>query len=257
MLDETLSLHEDLALYLQHGFSIIPVKAGDKIPAGPWLHAQTERAGMADVMQWQMDGLNFGVVTGELSGLVVVDADSDEAVREIARRGMPVTPVSTTGRGRHYWLKRSGAVRNRVALGKGIDVRGDGGFVVCPPSTHSSGTKYRWLEGLGLGDVPLAEVPAWVLEAAQDTGEYTRKSDDEWWSLFDERVENGGRNNRCAQLAGYLLRRWVEPRIVESLLLLWNRDRCRPSMSEREVRSVVRSIHRKAIRDSRSDPLRS
>lgn len=247
MLDD-FTLHSDLSTYLQHGFSIIPVKQGDKTPDGPWLHAQTNRACLAEVIQWQMDGMNFGVVTGKISGLVVVDCDSDEAVREVARRGMPITPVSTTGRGRHYWLKWSGAVRNRVALGSGIDVRGDGGYVVAPPSTHKNGRPYRWVTGLSLGEVPLAECPSWVLDAAGDRGEYQARSDDEWWSLFDERVQNGGRNNRCAQLAGYLLRRRVEARMVESLMRMWNERQCSPPMSEREVGLVVRSIAAKEAR---------
>jgi hypothetical protein len=248
MLDETISLREELSLYLQHGFSIIPVKPGNKLPDGSWLHAQTQRAGLADVMQWQMDGMSFGVVTGQISGLVVVDCDSDAAVREVARRGMPITPVSTTGRGRHYWLKYPGVIRNRVALGEGIDVRGDGGFVVAPPSVHANGRSYRWVPGLSLGEVPLAECPAWLLEGERQARQ--ARGGDEWWSLFDERVRNGGRNNRCAQLAGYLLRKRVEARMVEALLQMWNVGRCSPPMSGGEVRMVVASIAAKEARRS-------
>lgn len=199
---------------------------------------------MADVAMWHAEGHNFAVVTGELSGVVVVDCDSDEAVREAARRGIPVTPTATSGRGRHYYLKWDGAVRNRVQLGADIDVRGDGGYCIIPPSVHENGRRYRWVEGLALSDVPLAPVPQWVLDQACDSGEPAAKGEEEWWSLFDRMVENGGRNNQCAVLSGYLLRKFVSPKVVERLMLDWNALHCRPAMSAAEVRRTVRSIEK-------------
>lgn len=234
-----------IASYLEHGLSMIAVERRGKKPIGSWLHAQTERAGAADVHGWLDEGLNLGVVTGKLSGVVVVDCDSDEGVHDAGRRGIPITPTSTTGRGRHYWFAApADPVRNAVAIGgSDIDLRGEGGFVIAPPSTHPSGREYRWVTGLSLVDVPLAPCPAWVLEAGRDvSGDGPRFDDDGWAARFVERVPNGQRNHRCAELAGYLLRKWVSPGVVDALLQEWNVKRCVPAMSSGEVSRTVASI---------------
>ena len=94
-------------------------------------------------------------------------------------------------------------------------------------------------------DVPLAPVPQWVLDqAAQGEAEPVGKGDEEWWELFDSRVQNGGRNNRCAVLSGYLLRKFVSVPVVERLMLDWNALHCQPALSAGEVRAVVRSIEK-------------
>ena len=245
MTDDTITIPTEIHSYLEHGWSLIPVRRRDKRPVGQWLHAQSQRANLADVVLWHDEGHNLAVVTGQLSGVVVVDCDSEDAVREVARRGMPVTPTAASGRGRHYFLRWEEPVRNRVQLGADIDIRGDGGYVIVPPSVHESGRRYRWVDGLSLGDVPLAPVPGWVLEQATDKtvdGVFERRPDDEWWMLFDEQVGSGGRNNRCAVLAGYLLRKWVAPGVVERLLLDWNRLHCDPPLSAGEVARTVRSV---------------
>ena len=66
---------------------------------------------------------------------------------------MPDTLEAVTGsRGRHFYFKHPGVpVTNSVGLLPGIDVRGDGGLVVAPPSIHVSGQQYFWdgMDGLG------------------------------------------------------------------------------------------------------------
>jgi hypothetical protein len=95
---------------------------------------------------------NIGVATGNASGIVVLDLD-DPASPDLQRLeeafpGLFETLISETSRGRHYWYKSNGIgpVKNSVKrLGEGIDVRGDGGYVVAPPSKHASGFEYRWM----------------------------------------------------------------------------------------------------------------
>src|SRR5207247_6460212 len=62
--------------------------------------------------------------------------------------GLPATPISRTGRGRHVLFAHPGrSISNRAGLRPGLDVRGDGGYIVLPPSTHESGTAYAWQDG--------------------------------------------------------------------------------------------------------------
>lgn len=90
---------------------------------------------------------NIGIATGTHSNLVVLDLDSREAVAAFVEAyGDPLTPCSTTGRGAHLMFAHPGGmVRSRAgALGPEMDVRGDGGYIVAPPSIHPSGRAYEW-----------------------------------------------------------------------------------------------------------------
>lgn len=92
--------------------------------------------------------MNLAVVTGAVSGVVVIDADSPKALRWCVRR-FPYTPWQTqTGRGFHLWYRHPAvqvANRARIETRAGrlaIDVRGDGGYVIAPGSLHASGAMY-------------------------------------------------------------------------------------------------------------------
>lgn len=226
---------------LEHGFSIIPIKPGDKRPAMRWEMAQEQRADEELVRDWWRRGFNLAVVTGELSGIVVVDCDSLEGTVEAMKLGLPETPTATTGKGRHYYFKHPGVpVRNAVSLLPAVDIRGDGGYVVIPPSKHPSGSLYTWLEGLSLEDVALAPLPQWVLDKAAATGE--AKPLDDWRDITSATVGPGERNQRLAELTGYLLRKFVDKRVTLNLMQAWNRAVCAPPMSPHEVERTVRSI---------------
>jgi hypothetical protein len=93
---------------------------------------------------------NVAIVTGATSGIVVVDVDpyrgGDESLKILTELhgALPNTLQSSTGRGRHYFFGHPGGrVRNRSGA-DGIDIRGDGGYVVAPPSVHQNGISYKW-----------------------------------------------------------------------------------------------------------------
>ena len=114
---------------------------------------------------------NIGVQTGVNAGIVVIDVDprhgGDESLAELVREHdeLPATVEALTGGGgRHLVFKHpGGTVRNRSNMRPGIDVRGDGGYIVAPPSNHASGKQYRWREGHGPHETTPAEMPAWLL----------------------------------------------------------------------------------------------
>lgn len=94
---------------------------------------------------------NVAIATGAISGLVVVDVDprhgGDESIHALeAKHGVaPTLEVATGGGGRHLYFRHPGGlVTNKVGVAPGVDVRGDGGYVVAPPSIHMSGQAYRW-----------------------------------------------------------------------------------------------------------------
>jgi hypothetical protein len=136
---------------------------------------------------------------------------------------------------------------NRVGLRAGLDLRGDGGCVVAPPSIHPTGRRYAWVGHRSPDEVSPALMPHW-LQAAVD---FMSKGHPvaHWRSLVREGVEQGQRNATVASLSGHLLGRDVDPEVTRELLLAWNRVRCRPPLDDAEVVAVVNSIARLHQRD--------
>jgi hypothetical protein len=167
--------------FLERGLSVIPVprprpgvpagSPGDgKVPTIPWREYQTRLATPAELAAWFTDApMNIGVVTGTLSAVVVVDADSGEALQWCTRH-LPYTPWQTqTSRGFHLWYRHPGVrVANRARLetrdGRvAVDVRGDGGFVIAFPSLHASGFQYAEAGDWSLGRDALPRFwPGWL-----------------------------------------------------------------------------------------------
>src|SRR3990170_8888798 len=136
------------------GYSVIPVNA-DKKPAIPeWKPYQTKRPTEDELQEWfnNRSKNNIAIVTGTISGIVIVDFDTPEAVKLAKEKGFPLTPLVKTGKGDHAYCKYQEGIRNfqkRDDL-PGIDLRGEGGYVVAPPSIHKSGKVYEWVKGRGL-----------------------------------------------------------------------------------------------------------
>lgn len=112
--------------------------------------------------------LNVGVVTGAESGIFVLDVDpkngGPEALAELEtkHRKLPPTLTARTGSaGTHYIFRHPGGlVRNSASkIGKGLDIRGDGGYIVAPPSNHKSGGFYAWSPDPWIP----CEAPAWLV----------------------------------------------------------------------------------------------
>jgi hypothetical protein len=113
---------------------------------------------------------NIGIATGSVSGTFVLDIDGNvgrKTLSELESRygKLPVTVTVKTGLGQHFYFRLNGSqIRNSAGrVGKGIDVRGDGGYVVGVGSVHRSGAKYRYVKGCNPDDVAVADAPAWLL----------------------------------------------------------------------------------------------
>src|SRR3989344_5634418 len=146
--------------YVELGFSVIPVSQ-DKKPLINWQIYQKEQATKEHVKQWftQFPNANVGIVTGAISGVVVVDVEAGGKTENL-----PPTVISQTGGGGwHFFYKHpERIVKNAVRILEKTDIRGDGGFVVMPPSLHKSGKRYEWL--VPPDDADFAGLPYWVLE---------------------------------------------------------------------------------------------
>jgi hypothetical protein len=140
---------------------------------------------------WATRNYNIGIATGEGSGVWVLDIDGDEGeatLRELeARRGaIPPTVEAITGKGRHlYWRwPTARVIRNKQVNHHmpGLDVRGNGGYVLAPPSIHSSGRVYSW--SVDRSD-SFEDAPEWLLDLIAKDGdrEHVATSPNNWPKL--------------------------------------------------------------------------
>jgi Bifunctional DNA primase/polymerase, N-terminal/Primase C terminal 1 (PriCT-1) len=259
MMDSDTLIKEAIDGYTARGWSIIPIRTGDKRPLVRWEEFQYRRASVEQVRAWFSDWpeAGVGIVTGSLSGLVVLDIDfrhdgetSLERLQQQHARLPATLECRSGGGGRHlYFAHPGGLVRNQVGLAPGVDLRGDGGYVVAPPSLHASGRRYAWVEDRTPDNLPLAALPEWVLRQANDEPARLGHPIGHWRRLVREGVPEGERNATIASLTGHLLRHGVDASVAIELLLCWNRVRCRPPLADDEVVSVVESITRRRARD--------
>lgn len=203
--------------YTSLGFSVMPLGtiikdvSGKKIiqyPATGWKRYQTEIASREEVSSWNCK--NLGIVTGKISGLFVLDTDLYKKTfdHELLKSfNLPITPVQETASGgRQYFFRLPDGmfIKNDVCIGtedSGIDIRGDGGMVIVPPSKTPYG-EYRWL--VSPTDEPLADIPPKLLELVASWPGDELKTKKTLTELVGLR-EGGGRNNALASFIGKLL----------------------------------------------------
>lgn len=247
----------------RRGWSVLPVRPRAKAPLVPWLEFQERRAHEEEIRAWfaRWPDANVGVVTGVISGLVVIDVDPGHGGRdslgELESEGgsLPETVEAITGGGgwHLYFAHPGGTVPNRAGVLPGIDVRGDGGSIVMPPSVHPSGRKYRWMARHSPDDLVPARMPPWLAARIRRRSAPAGHTLPHWRGLLREGVAAGARNDTIASLTGHLLWHGVDPYVALQLLLCWNRERCRPPLPDQEVARTVASITRLHERAERED----
>jgi hypothetical protein len=151
--------------YLQKGLSVVPLRENGKCPAIKIKEFLERLPTMGELVHWFQHGtrLNIGIVTGSVSNLVVVDADTRDAANRFWKIA-PTTAISRTRKGFHFLYQHPGdTVKSGVRVCEGTDLRADGGYIVAPPSTVD-GHQYGWVEGFELEetkDLPVFN-PAWI-----------------------------------------------------------------------------------------------
>lgn len=244
--------------YLARGWSVIPMRSRSKQPMVRWEPYQHRLATPEEIEDWfrRWPDANVGIVTGRISGLIVLDVDprhfGDDSLYGFERvyGPLPDTVEAITGSGgRHIYFAYPGRkVRNIVGLAPGLDIRGDGGVIVAPPSIHPSGRQYEWEISHDPETTSLAPMPRWLTKAIWTSSGTEGHTLDYWRDLVRDGVPEGRRNNTIASLAGHLLWHGVDLDMITELLVCWNAQRCRPPLDDEEVMRTVESIARTHLR---------
>ena len=205
------------------------------------------------------------MATGEINGIVVIDIDPRSGgcesllkIEEQYGRPPETWEVITGGGGLHLYYRYPQGVKihSRNGWRPGIDIKAAGGYVLAPPSNHVSGEKYRWTEGMAPSEIPLAEIPDWLLKLLPQRNEQTNGRTytlhDAMPSLLErakayvnkaDNASEGNRNDAAFRLAGHVAAFGIEEPEVLELLETWNL-RNSPPLSDDELRQCVASALR-------------
>jgi hypothetical protein len=267
--------------YARQGWKIIPLHTPDEKGVcscskgekctSPGKHPRTAngvRESSTDeqtIRNWwnRFPGSNIGIATGEDSGIVCLDIDprngGNEAFDEIIKTygTFPVTfEVSTGGGGRHLFFKypEGKTVKNSTQkIGKGIDIKSSGGFVVAAPSLHSSGRRYfiknhsrpatmpEWLLNLSMEEKNYkSNVPAQHAPESVPKMQSTAISVGTTGSL-GKLINRGERNVRLYKTACAIVGRGETPEKVYSEIYRVNITKCNPPLDDAEVQTIIAS----------------
>ncbi len=277
---------EEAIGYLGRGWSVVPGHTvGDdgcscrqldcdrpgKHPRVRWADFQLRLATENELRYWwtRWPESNVIVITGEISGIVAVDIDprhgGDEAWAAWCRRApMPRTPTSLTGgSGQHLIFQHpSLEVRNTINMlspGKGedgkaresgVDFRGDGGYIVAPPSRHSSGRTYEWDTDAHIDDLPPPPMPPELIDLVHrrlrmpgSEGMRHQTLNIEGLLMGNETIDSGSRNDTLTRICGYFATQCQSESVLMHLVMSVNEKACDDPLGEREVRRIVHSIY--------------
>jgi Bifunctional DNA primase/polymerase, N-terminal/Primase C terminal 1 (PriCT-1)/Helix-turn-helix domain len=197
-----------------------------------WQNKATTDRGQIDRWWLKWPEANVGVATGE--GLIVADIDGLDGELLAEDLGLPPTAYVTTRRGRHLYYIGDGPTRAGVC--SGVDIRGEGGYVVAPPSVHATGVEYRWVVGLD----ELAEAPEWLTDAPEKPtkDKKTRVTHDDKRPLLEE----GERNDHLFRLGSSLRGIGMSEGEIGAALQVANEERCIEPLDRDEVSKIATSV---------------
>ena len=220
-----------------------------------WQRFSYKLPSIEELKEWgsRWSSCNIGGVTGPLLGIAL---DIDEGGEEVlVNRGLevPDTPINLTGKGTHAILQHPGFnVGDFVKLLPCLDIRGDRGQIVLPPSVHASGKVYTWEAAFHPSDTPIAPVPPWLLALLKERPCTVGSSNGRSWvaDLLANPILEGQRNDALCRLVGYLHRVISVDANVAVLVHSVNFSHCKPPLDPSEVDTILDSVLQKPGADT-------
>jgi len=236
----------------KRGFRLIPIKAREKFP--PLLKEWQKHASCDpdQILNWYENhkNCNWAPATGCASGYFIVDADAETGRNTVLEwknlygdEWFDTTFAVETGNGfQHYAAWPPGAdIRNSAKkVAPGIDIRGENGYGLIPPSIHPSGKAYRFLNG---ENAPVLPLPAALLEKleiiapANDVDDTSRRGFE-----IPHLLPEGSRDSVVHKMASHLRRRGYPPDVIRVAIGTYNLNHCEPPMSEAQVEKIYQSV---------------
>lgn len=243
-----MSMYQEAVKYIKAGLSIFPLKFKGKEPLTKnGCKEATTDAAIVKAWWQKWPNANIGIATGSKSGgLFVIDLDIDEdkgidgyhSLRDWEKINgcFPETCCSITGRGGyHLFFRTNREVKNRVGIISGVDIRGEGGYIVAPPSIHPNGRIYEW--EYDLEEFEIKEANDIVFKFLNDNAN-TRKNE------FKPPLEilSGTRNRTIFEFACSLQSKGLSDAAIKSAISIENQERCVPPLDEKDLEKILNSV---------------
>jgi len=256
------SLLKEAITYAERGWKIVPLhspggragrpcdcnKPGCRTPGKhPRVQNWTRQASddVDQVRKWwnTWPRSNPGICTGQASGIVVLDFDEKNGGLETLNRlrnqygdALSTLQVRTGGGGVHLYFRApdDGTLKNRTGVLPGMDVRGDGGQIVAPPSLHASGSRYEWVDS----GAPILDLPDDLVALLRKKRSRTKAAGP------SESIPEGQRNDSLFREACSMRATGAGEDVLLRKLRDSNASRCRPPLEAEEVDQIAASATR-------------
>lgn len=224
--------------YVKKGFKVFPLKPntkGEQVLES-WKYESTTNLNQIDYWWNKNPNYNIGLVTG--NGLLVIDIDvknGKDGLQSIKKhgKGLPATAIiKTPSGGYHLYYHVNKTISNRVNLYDGIDIRGDGGYVLGIGSKTDKGIYMLYK------DVPIANANEKVYEFIE------QQNKKEKYVENSQQVTEGGRNDYLFRIGCYLQQKGLSNRTIQKSLEIENEEKCNPPLETKEVMQIIESVFR-------------
>ncbi len=240
-----------------YGLSVIPIKP-DKTPYIKWEEFQKRKPTPDKIKLWwnRWPDAMIGIVAGTISNICVIDCDTPEgeqAVEELLPDSLDIPTVRTPRGGKHlYFRMPDQPIGNKTGVIPGVDIRGEGGYVIAPPSVNGVGKAYQWVEGLGIDDVSLSLLPQECFKRFFIYSSSERSLQNSTSSTNVDRMFNlGRRDNDIFHTAHCLVRGKMEVEEIEQVLNILA-ESCDPPFPKEEVLAKIKSAIDRARKRERN-----
>jgi hypothetical protein len=237
--------------YALRDISVFPCEG--KIPLTPqgFKNATLDAKQIADWWTEHPDA-QIGIPTGRVNNLVVLDIDGPEGMLWVEDKLLPQTrEVETSPGRRQFWFRLLDGKTAKCSAGvraPQVDVRGEGGYVIAPPSTHhESGKPYRFLNP----QIKPAEAPEWLLEPPRRPANSNGAHGAERIPFSSAssngagtKIPEGQRDNYLTSKAGTLFNAGLHGEALFRALWEINQSTCNPPKSDQDVRRIAASADR-------------
>jgi len=162
-------IYKSACWFIDRGYSVIPVRKSNKRSLVKWTEFQSRTPTHEEIKRWwdEWPDANIALVTGKLSGITVVDIDTEEGHANL-NEFLPETFLAPTTRtpsgGWHYFFKYRPGLKNTARVIEGTDIRTDGGYAIIPPSKNGNGKQYVWVKGLKINEIQMPDMPEFLFD---------------------------------------------------------------------------------------------
>ncbi len=232
-------------LYLASlGLRVHPLSPRNKVPlVDEWTRNASAKPTVIKKWVKLYPECNWGIATGFESKVFVVDIDpknggTDTWAQLIEANSPPpktLEVVTGTGGTHLYFEYPTKMAVSNSAIGKGVDIRGEGGNIVIPPSIHPNGREYMWAKNRAPDKIKVAVAPTWLLKKIKEVAVI------DFPSMIGTKIEKGERNNTIFHQSLLLARQGAMFNFVISAMKAWVKETKEFDMKEREIEDTVES----------------